>query len=228
MILSIYCRFVLTFLVFLIKSVRRYFFYLNLQNEPRRGEYTVVHEKSKPEIRLTPQIRKITQSNVNKPFEIVNAGGAKHLDRPKTAIVLPTYQNKKITAVTKKPVKATTNEEQQSRLAALQLLEEHGIEMLEGEDINLVASAVGSGQTVVLTEAGKQALSLTGDKNVNRIKAVKRSSLEIGPSTPKFIRISNANDSINSVKSAKRFVRISKASPKKIQVRNFFLILNLY
>lgn len=121
--------------------------------------------------------------------------------------------------MSKKPVKANSHEDQQSRLAALQLLEEHGIEMLEGEDINLVASAVGSGQTVVLTEAGKQALSLTGEKNLNRVKAVKRTSSEVGSATPKFIRISNANDSMNSVKSAKRFVRISKASPKKIQVR---------
>lgn len=48
-------------------------------------------------------------------------------------------------------MKSTTDEERQNRMAALQLLEEHGIEMLDGEDINLVASAVESGQTVVLT-----------------------------------------------------------------------------
>lgn len=61
---------------------------------------------------------------------------------------MPTYQNKK-GSVTVKKIK--NEEEQRNRLATLQLLEEHGIEMLEGEDINLVASAVGSGQTIVLT-----------------------------------------------------------------------------
>lgn len=74
----------------------------------------------------------------------------KHLDRPKTAIILPNYPNKK-PGVTIKKLKNSVEEEQRNRLATLQLLEEHGIEMLEGEDINLVASAVGSGQTVVLT-----------------------------------------------------------------------------
>lgn len=84
-------------------------------------------------------------------FFSVSVSSNKNVERPKTAIVLPTYQNKKSVTVSKKSVKGTSNEEEQNRLAALQLLEEHGIEMLEGEDINLVASAVGSGQTVVLT-----------------------------------------------------------------------------
>lgn len=61
---------------------------------------------------------------------------------------MPSYQNKKANVTVKK---LKNEEEQRNRLATLQLLEEHGIEMLEGEDINLVASAVGSGQTIVLT-----------------------------------------------------------------------------
>lgn len=195
-----------------------------LQNEPRRGEYTVI-EKPKVEMRLMPPARKVAQPSV-KPYELVT--GVKNLDRPKTAIVLPTYQNKKVTAISKKPVKTgNVNEEQQNRLAALQLLEEHGIEMLEGEDINLVASAVGSGQTVVLTEAGKQALSLTDAKNLSRIKAVKRQQADQSPSSgAKFIRIRNSNDSLNNVVTnamkggvAKKMIRL-KTSPKKIEVCN--------
>lgn len=206
-----------------------------LQNEPRRGEYTVI-EKSKAEMRLVPQVRKIAQPSSVKPYEIVNVSSVKNIDRPKTAIVLPTYQNKKMGAVAKKTVKTgNLNEEHQSRLAALQLLEEHGIEMLEGEDINLVASAVGSGQTVVLTEAGKQALSLTDEKNLNRIKSSKRQQTDRSSLTPaKFIRISNSNNPLNNAVSnaikggsAKKIVRITtKTTPKKIEVNKTLQDIN--
>ncbi|XP_059478908.1 GA-binding protein subunit beta-1 isoform X2 [Neocloeon triangulifer] len=43
----------------------------------------------------------------------------------------------------------------------IQFLRSHGIQMLPADDSNIVASAMESGQTVVLTEAGKMALNLT-------------------------------------------------------------------
>lgn len=54
----------------------------------------------------------------------------------------------------------------------LQLLQAHGITMLPVDDCSLVASAIQSGQTVVLTEAGKLALNLTKIPTANVVKRV--------------------------------------------------------
>lgn len=54
----------------------------------------------------------------------------------------------------------------------LQLLQAHGITMLPVDDCSLVASAIQSGQTVVLTEAGKLALNLTKVPATNVVKRV--------------------------------------------------------
>lgn len=51
--------------------------------------------------------------------------------------------------------------------ATLKLLQAHGITMLPADETTLVASAVESGQTVVLTEAGKLALNLTHETTSN-------------------------------------------------------------
>ncbi|PNF26646.1 hypothetical protein B7P43_G06839 [Cryptotermes secundus] len=51
--------------------------------------------------------------------------------------------------------------------ATLKLLQAHGITMLPADETTLVASAVESGQTVVLTEAGKLALNLTQENTSN-------------------------------------------------------------
>ncbi|KAL0271202.1 UNVERIFIED_CONTAM: hypothetical protein PYX00_008374 [Menopon gallinae] len=177
-----------------------------LQIEPRRGEYTVV-DTNKSEFRFSQPSRKISPTNTKPSIEI----GNKSLDRPKTAIVLPTYQNKK-GSTSKKEVKSTSDEERQNRMAALQLLEEHGIEMLDGEDINLVASAVESGQTVVLTEAGKQALSLTEEKG-SRGKGLKRHVIDCSTGT-KVIRLDSG-------------ITLSESVPGKSKLQNQNKVLRI-
>ncbi|KAK6644479.1 hypothetical protein RUM43_000746 [Polyplax serrata] len=175
-----------------------------LQNEPRKGEYTVVGKK-KTNVQMRPSARILTTKSPQKPIEIVNGTVNKNLDRPKTAIILPTYQNKK-GSVTVKKIK--NEEEQRNRLATLQLLEEHGIEMLEGEDINLVASAVGSGQTIVLTEAGKQALSLTASRST-KVKPLKRPSTD---STLELTPIKSSTKlSTDKLTQRKKFLKIDKS-----------------
>ncbi|PSN36116.1 hypothetical protein C0J52_17201 [Blattella germanica] len=52
-------------------------------------------------------------------------------------------------------------QKKQQGSTTLQLLQAHGITLLPADETTLVASAVESGQTVVLTEAGKLALNLT-------------------------------------------------------------------
>ena len=53
----------------------------------------------------------------------------------------------------------------------LKFLQEHGITMIPmEEDSTIVENAMESGQTVVLTEAGKLALNLTRSPNLNSVK----------------------------------------------------------
>lgn len=48
-------------------------------------------------------------------------------------------------------LKKSTVEKDVENEEVWQYLEDHGIEMLEGEDVNLVAAAIGSGQSVYVT-----------------------------------------------------------------------------
>ncbi|CAB3363593.1 Hypothetical predicted protein [Cloeon dipterum] len=61
----------------------------------------------------------------------------------------------------KKQKKTTSSGSSASSEDNIQFLRSHGIQMLPVDDSNIVASAMESGQTVVLTEAGKMALNLT-------------------------------------------------------------------
>lgn len=72
----------------------------------------------------------------------------------------------------------------------IQFLKAHGITMLPADDSNIVASAMESGQTVVLTEAGKLALNQTRIGQVKKNTVAVASSSAPAKSTRKVVAIS--------------------------------------